>query len=101
MSDDVGDMLVARERIGVAGMLVEVALRLVECDLRQGATVNCLDELAGPQSAILEVFGSRPCARSHVGKIIKRLVMKLEVRHRNCVPTVERCLPRARIPRPG
>ena len=35
MLDDVSDMPVAVEHVGVAGMLIQIALRLVERDLRQ------------------------------------------------------------------
>ena len=37
LRDDIGDMTVAGDDVGIARMLVEVALRLVEGDLRQFA----------------------------------------------------------------
>ncbi len=46
MRDDIGDVLIAVQHVGIAGMLVEIALRLVERHLRQRAGVDRLDELA-------------------------------------------------------
>ena len=45
MGDHVGNVLVTGEQVRVPRMLVEIALRLVDRDLRQLALINGLDQL--------------------------------------------------------
>src|SRR6516165_9750090 len=52
MSDDIGYVLIAIQHIGITRMLVQIALRLVEGDLRERSTVDSLDELAAAKPAI-------------------------------------------------
>ena len=101
MRDKVGDVLIAIEHIGIAGMLVEIALRLVERDLRQCSAVDRLDEFAAAEAAVPQVLGARRRSGRQVGKIIKRLMMVLEIRHGDRVLAIERCLPSPGIPCPG
>ena len=63
MRDDVGDVRVAGQHVGIARMLVEIALRLVERDLRQLAGIDRLDELGAVQAAIAQMLGARRGAR--------------------------------------
>jgi hypothetical protein len=44
MRDHIGDMLIARRGIGIAGVLVKIPLRLEKRDLRERSRVNDLDE---------------------------------------------------------
>ena len=52
MGDEFGEVVVAGQHVGVTRMFVEVALRLVERDLRQGSPVDRRDELRAVQSAV-------------------------------------------------
>src|ERR1700676_1881315 len=101
MGDHVGDVLVARQRVDIAGMLVEIALRLVERDLRQPASVDILDVYHSVHAAVLEMLGTRGRAGRELGEIVERLMMKLEVRYWPAAPAVKRVLPGARIPGPA
>ncbi len=56
MRDDIGQMLVAGGDVGIAAMLVEVALWLVEGDGRQLAVVDRLDELGAIEAAVPQML---------------------------------------------
>ena len=81
-------------------MFVEIALRLVEGDLRQHAGVNRLDEFCASHAAVLQMRGARFGAGRELREIVERLVVELEIRHRLAVRTIQRCLPGAGIPGP-
>jgi len=104
LADDLGDMGIARSDIGITGMLIEVALRFVKRHRRQFPGGCILQETAveilqmpGPVSGMLD--------RIHVGKVIERLMMKLEIRCRRrkfAIPlsTVQGGIPGTGIPGP-
>src|ERR1700741_5056614 len=90
VSNELADVLVAIEYVCVPGMLVEIALRFVERDLRQSSVVDRLEKFSATKPAILQMFGARLSTGSHNGKIIERLMMVLEIRHGNRVLALER-----------
>lgn len=70
-----GNVLVTRQHVGIAGMLVEIAGRLVKAHFYQGAVVDGLKEFVG----ILEMGDAFGGAGRVFRKIIERLVMGLKV----------------------
>ena len=101
MRDHVGDMSIACLDVGIAGMLIEVALRLVESDLRQRAGVDRLDELYASEAAVAKMLGAGCRARCEIGIIVQRLVVILEVRHRSLVAVGEHIEPGPAVPGPA
>src|ERR1700751_3490038 len=79
VSNELGNVLVAIEYVCVTGMLVQIALRFVERDLGQSPAVDRLEKLAAAKPAILQMFGACASTGSHIGKIIERLMMVLEI----------------------
>src|SRR5437667_4935000 len=69
------DMRVAADEVGVRGMLGENSDRLVERNLRQCPGVDVAQEIF----AILEMRGAIGRARRKASVVIERLVMRLEV----------------------
>jgi hypothetical protein len=62
--DYISDMLITRENRRIAGMFVQVALRLIKGDLRQTPAVDRLDEFYTVKPSVLEMLGPRQVARS-------------------------------------
>jgi hypothetical protein len=58
MRDDIGDVAIPGQHIGIAGMLVQVALRLAKGDLRQRSDVDCFDQFGPTKLAMLKPVGS-------------------------------------------
>src|SRR6185369_13235712 len=101
MADEIGDMCVTRLHIGIARMLVEIALRLVERDLWQGAGIDRLDELGTAETTIAQMLGAGRGARSISREVVIGLMMVLEVRYRRGVAIGQNRTPGAAIPDPG
>src|SRR6266403_412401 len=82
-------MNIARQDIGVAGVLVEAALWLVERDLWQLAAANACGQLG----VILDVHTAVCSAGREACEIIERLVMRHETRRavRVGVDDLSRC----------
>ena len=85
MSDEIGDVQIARHDVRVSGVLVEIALRLVERDLRQLPGIDRLDELDAVDAAVAQMLGAGRRARREVGEIVERLVVKLKRRRRGAI----------------
>src|SRR5580700_2457897 len=77
MRDDIGDVLVAGEHRRIARMLVEVALRLVKGDRRQGSGVDRLYEGGAVAPAVPEMRLPGVGSGRHVGEIVEWLMMIL------------------------
>ncbi|MNQ56983.1 hypothetical protein D3C85_711230 [compost metagenome] len=106
LGDDAGDVRVAVGHAGVARVLVQIALRLVEGHGRQLAGARVGQELAVEVAQVGGAVGGR-LHGVHVGKVIERLVVELEVRRireaagaRAGRGQGRRVLPGARIPGP-
>ena len=84
MLDDVGHVLVARLDIRVAGVQVQIALRLVEGHGRQlarhGGGEEFVRDRAVARAAVAQVFGARSRAGRELLEVVQRLVVELEVR---------------------
>ena len=97
--DDFGNMFVARRQIGIAWVQIVPANRLVEGDGWQPASGN----ISAKINKVFQVFVTRGQARREIGKIIERLVMRLEV-FRRLVGydfAAGGVIPSTRIPGPG
>src|SRR5215831_6812043 len=101
MRDDVGNVMIAIQHIGIAGMFVQITLWLVEGDLRKRSPVDRLDKLAAAKPAIFQVLGPSRGTRRHGGEVVERLMVILEIRNRDRVLSVQCRLPSAGIPRPA
>src|SRR3546814_8213309 len=75
--DHSGDMAIAGVDIRIAGVHVEIALRLVEGNRRQRARLDIGEEFVGPrrltQAAVAQVPGARRGAGGELDEIVERL----------------------------
>src|SRR3546814_18522541 len=76
-------MAIAGVDIRIAGVHVEIALRLVEGNRRQRARLDIGEEFVGPrrltQAAVAQVPGARRGAGGELDEIVERLVVRLEI----------------------
>jgi len=68
MPNEIGDVAVTVQHVGIPGMFIEVALGLVKRHLRQCAGVDCLDELTAAEPAVPQVLGARCGAGARLAK---------------------------------
>ncbi len=107
--EDVSNVLVPGEHVGVAGVLVQVTGRFVERHLRQRAGVERLHEVLAVLQVLVAVGG--PWCEPH--EVVERLMVRLEVDGprlervdhaardvRGLHPVGKRPLPRACVPCP-